>query len=71
VQTPGDDAVAAGHSVDPARWRVLFDELMFGVAGRFARVGLHVSARAQARQSAIPGRRLQARRYPGDPAAQA
>ena len=30
--------VAVGDSVDPARWRELFDELMFAVAGRFARV---------------------------------
>ena len=34
---PDDAAVAAGHSVGPARWRVRFDELMFLVAGRFAR----------------------------------
>jgi SRSO17 transposase len=38
VSTPDDDAVAAGHSVDPARWRELFGELMFLVAGRFGRV---------------------------------
>ncbi len=43
--TPDDDAVAAGHSVDPARWRVLFDELMFGVAARFARVEPRRTAR--------------------------
>jgi SRSO17 transposase len=43
--TPDDDAVAAGHSVDPARWRVLFDELMFRVAGRFARVEPRRTAR--------------------------
>lgn len=30
--------VAAGHSVDPARWRAGFDELMGRIAGRFARV---------------------------------
>jgi SRSO17 transposase len=35
VSTPDDVAVAAGHSVDPAGWRVLFDELMCLVAGRF------------------------------------
>jgi SRSO17 transposase len=45
VWTPDDDVVAAGHSVDPARWRVLFDELMFGVAGRFARVEPRRTAR--------------------------
>jgi hypothetical protein len=38
VSAPDDVAVAAGHSVDPASWRVLFDELMCMVAGRFARV---------------------------------
>jgi hypothetical protein len=45
VSTSDDDAVAAGHSVDPARWRVLFDELMFLVAGRFGRVGPRRTAR--------------------------
>jgi hypothetical protein len=29
---------AAGHSADPARWHVHFDELMGRTAGRFARV---------------------------------
>jgi len=37
VSTPDDDAVAAGRSVDAAGWRVLFDELMSLVAGRFRR----------------------------------
>jgi SRSO17 transposase len=45
VWTPDDDAVAAGHSVDPARWRVLFDELMFLVAGRFGRAEPRRAAR--------------------------
>jgi SRSO17 transposase len=45
VSTPDDDAVAAGHSVDPASWRELFDELMFLVAGRFARVEPRRTAR--------------------------
>jgi SRSO17 transposase len=45
VWTPDDDAVAAGHSVDPARWRVLFDELMFAVAGRFGRAEPRRTAR--------------------------
>jgi SRSO17 transposase len=45
VSTPDDGAVAAGHSVDPASWRVLFDELMFLVAGRFARVEPRRTAR--------------------------
>ncbi|TCO11629.1 SRSO17 transposase [Kribbella steppae] len=31
-------AVAAGHSIDPGRWRAEFDALMARVAGRFARV---------------------------------
>ncbi len=30
--------MAAGHSVDPARWQVHFDSLMGRIAGRFARV---------------------------------
>jgi SRSO17 transposase len=30
--------VAAGHSVDPARWQVAFEGLMNRIAGRFARV---------------------------------
>jgi SRSO17 transposase len=38
VWTPDDLVVAAGDSVGPAGWRVLFDELMSQVAGRFARV---------------------------------
>ena len=43
--TPDDDAVAAGHSVDPASWRELFGELMSLVAGRFARVEPRRTAR--------------------------
>jgi SRSO17 transposase len=31
-------AVAAGHSIDPGRWRVEFDALIARIAGRFARV---------------------------------
>jgi len=45
VSTPDDDAVAAGHSVDPAGWRELFDELMFAVAGRFGRAEPRRTAR--------------------------
>jgi SRSO17 transposase len=45
VWTPDDDAVAAGHSVDPASWRELFDELMFLVAGRFVRAEPRRTAR--------------------------
>ena len=37
--------MAAGHSVDPAGWRELFGELMFLVAGRFARVEPRRTAR--------------------------
>ncbi|EOY45988.1 transposase [Streptomyces lividans 1326] len=33
-----DHAVAAGHSVDPARWQAGFEGLMGRIAGRFARV---------------------------------
>jgi SRSO17 transposase len=46
VWTPDDDAVAAGHSVVPADWRVRFDELMSLVAGRFRRVEPRRTARA-------------------------
>jgi SRSO17 transposase len=45
VWTPDDDAVAAGHSVDPVGWRVLFDELMCLVAGRFGRAEPRCAAR--------------------------
>ena len=37
--------MAAGHSVDPASWRELFDDLMCLVAGRFARVEPRRTAR--------------------------
>jgi broad specificity phosphatase PhoE len=33
-----DQAVAAGHSIDPARWQDTFEVLMGRIAGRFARV---------------------------------
>jgi SRSO17 transposase len=46
VSTLDDLAVAAGHSVDPARWLVLFDELMGRIAGRFWRVEPRRRARA-------------------------
>jgi SRSO17 transposase len=45
VSTPDDVAVAAGHRVDPAGWRELFDELMSLVAGRFWRVEPRRAAR--------------------------
>jgi SRSO17 transposase len=46
VWTLDDLAVAAGHSVDPARWQPMFDELMGRVAGRFGRVEPRRRARA-------------------------
>ena len=45
MSTPDDGAVAAGHSVDAASWRVLFDDLIFLFAGRFARVEPRRTAR--------------------------
>jgi DDE superfamily endonuclease len=38
VSTLDDRLVGNGHSVDPDRWRALFDELMGRIAGRFRRV---------------------------------
>ncbi|GAA3352958.1 hypothetical protein GCM10017744_004190 [Streptomyces antimycoticus] len=38
--------MAADHSVDPARWRVLFDQAMARIAGRFGRVEPRATARA-------------------------
>ncbi|MFF2920798.1 hypothetical protein ACFVTP_00005, partial [Streptomyces celluloflavus] len=35
-----DLAMAAGHSVDPARWQEAFEGLMSRIVGRFARVEL-------------------------------
>jgi SRSO17 transposase len=46
VLTRDDLAVAAAASVDPDRWRALFDELMGRVAGRFVRVEPRRRARA-------------------------
>jgi SRSO17 transposase len=46
VTTQNDLAVAAGHSVDPAAWLELLDELMSRVAGRFTRVEPRRRARA-------------------------
>jgi SRSO17 transposase len=46
VTTHDNPAVAAGLSVDPARWREQFDELMGRIAGRFARVEPRRRARA-------------------------
>ncbi|GAA2809794.1 hypothetical protein GCM10010505_39890 [Kitasatospora aburaviensis] len=33
-----EETVAAGHSMDPARWREAFEVAMGRIAGRFARV---------------------------------
>ncbi|GGT65967.1 hypothetical protein GCM10010207_76330 [Streptomyces atratus] len=38
--------MAAGHSVDPARWREMFDRAMARIAGRFGRIEPRASARA-------------------------
>jgi hypothetical protein len=38
VWNTDDLAVAAGHSLDPARWQAHFDGLMGRIAGRFGRV---------------------------------
>jgi SRSO17 transposase len=46
VTTQDDLAVAAVHSVDPARWLESLDELMGRVAGRFCRVEPRRRARA-------------------------
>jgi SRSO17 transposase len=46
VTTHDNPAVAAELSVDPARWREQFDDLMGRIAGRFARVEPRRRARA-------------------------
>jgi SRSO17 transposase len=46
VTTHDNPAVAAEHSVDPARWQGQFDDLMGRIAGRFARVEPRRRARA-------------------------
>ena len=46
MTTHDDLAVAAGLSVDPARWQEKLDELMGRIAGRFARVEPRRRARA-------------------------
>ncbi|MGW8701478.1 hypothetical protein ACWGOK_31930 [Streptomyces eurythermus] len=38
--------MAAGHSVDPARWRAMFDQVMARIAGRFRRVEPRAAARS-------------------------
>jgi SRSO17 transposase len=38
VQTTKDQAVAAGHSIDPTRWQAALEELLGRIAGRFARI---------------------------------
>jgi SRSO17 transposase len=46
VWTAEDRVVAAGHSVEVDRWRVVLDGVMGKVAGRFARVEPRATARA-------------------------
>ncbi|WP_282434503.1 transposase [Streptomyces sp. Root55] len=46
VWTPEDGAMAVGHSVDPARWRAMFDQAMARIAGRFRRVEPRATARS-------------------------
>jgi hypothetical protein len=46
VTTTKDQTVAAGHSVDPARWQPGLDELLGRVASRFGRVEPRRRARA-------------------------
>lgn len=38
IQNPDEETVAAGHRIEPARWRDAFEGLMGRIAGRFARV---------------------------------
>ncbi|GAA2236339.1 hypothetical protein GCM10010360_71700 [Streptomyces nogalater] len=38
--------MAAGHSIDAARWRAMFDQAMSRIAGRFRRVQPRATARA-------------------------
>jgi SRSO17 transposase len=38
VRTNHDDVVAASQSIDPGRWREIFDGVMARIAGRFSRV---------------------------------
>ncbi|MFE0776862.1 IS701 family transposase [Streptomyces sp. NPDC058861] len=45
MSTPEDHAVAAGHSVEPARWRAKFDRIMARIAVRFGRVEPRAIAR--------------------------
>jgi hypothetical protein len=46
VRTTKDQTVAAGHSIDPARWQAALDELLGRIAGRFTRVEPRRRARA-------------------------
>jgi SRSO17 transposase len=46
VHTTEDQTVAAGHSVDPARWQADLEELLGRVAARFGRVEPRRRARA-------------------------
>jgi SRSO17 transposase len=58
VWNTDDLAVAAGHSVDPERWRAHFDGLMGRIAGRFTRVEPRRHARdlALGLMSDLPGK---------------
>ncbi|MFT9474750.1 hypothetical protein [Streptomyces sp. Mo3] len=38
--------MAAGHSVDPARWQAMFDQAMARIVGHFGRVEPRASARS-------------------------
>lgn len=44
--THDDLAVAAGHSIDGARWLAMFEQVMARIAGRFSRVEPRAAARA-------------------------
>jgi SRSO17 transposase len=46
VRTTEDQTVAAGHSIEPARWQQELDGLLGRIAGRFGRVDLRRRARA-------------------------
>jgi SRSO17 transposase len=46
VKTTHDQTMAAGHSVDPARWHAALDALLDRIAGRFVRVETRRRARA-------------------------
>jgi SRSO17 transposase len=49
VRTTEDRAVAAGHSVNPARWQAVLDDALGRMAGRFVRAEPRAAARALVR----------------------